>query len=330
MTIDRSAQPGDAARVEREAIAWFTRMNGRPTMTEQRDFDHWLAASQSHVMAYQSVVQMLENIGPGGAGFASGGEDLALPLQRIEAHRQKKSRQLAARIVTGGILSAVLGFWIWLEHPNALQNLGADYATARAERARFVLADGSEVLLDADSALDVDFTPGERRVHLLRGSAAFTVRPSDQPFIVAAGKGEARVLGTVFDVSLLGDQQVTVTLASGSLQVTTGGGGVLLSPGQSVSYDNQALRPVEAVDIAERTAWHEGRLIFNDAPLADVLEQIGRYRRGRIVITDAALGARRVSGNISLENADAALQALQTSVGFSLTSIAGRVVIVSR
>ncbi|WP_267898369.1 FecR family protein [Pseudogemmobacter humi] len=333
-----SSAPQDAERLEYEAIAWFTRMNGRPTARESLDFERWLATGPAQAAAYRAVAQLVSSVGPDtaraagkyGVDYLGPDDDLSLPLQRIAALRQRKQRQHVGKIAAGGVLSLLIGGWLWLEHPNAWQNLRADYVTARAERAHYLLSDGSGVLLDADSALDVDFTAEERRVHLLRGTAAFTVSPSDIPFIVEAGTGEALVLGTVFDVSLHGDQQVTVTLASGSLQVMTDKGGeVTLSPGESVSYDKAALHPVEAVDLAETTAWHQGRLIFNNAPLAEVLEQIGRYRPGRILLTDKALGGRRVSGNISLENSEAALRAMQASVGFSMTSIAGRMVIIS-
>ncbi|UFS68192.1 hypothetical protein LO749_21315 (plasmid) [Paracoccus denitrificans] len=69
-------------------------------------------------------------------------------------------------------------------------------------------------------------------------------------------------------------------------------------------------------------------MIFNNARLADVVAQISRYRDGRIVLVGSSVGKRRVSGNISLDNTNAALRAMQSSVGFRMTSLAGKVTMI--
>jgi transmembrane sensor len=191
------------------------------------------------------------------------------------------------------------------------------------------LSDGSRILLDADSALGIAISGHERRIRLLRGAAFFQVTHIGTPFVVEAANGEARVLGTEFDVSLKEDRAVTVTLARGSVEVGIIGNGrdVILKPGESVDYGSAGLSPVKQTVVEDEMAWHDGRFIFNNARLSDVLAQIERYRDGRIVILRSKLSDLRVSGNIGLDDTDKALAAVQSSVGFRLTSL-GRLTVI--
>ncbi|MGX1788256.1 FecR family protein [Bosea sp. NPDC055332] len=320
----------DERQIEKQAIAWFTRMNGRPSAADHEDFARWLAASAAHEQHYANVQRLWTDLGPLADAVAPhDATALAGPLQKIEElRRQRRSSKVAAGVVLSLLLCVAMG-WLWLERPHLFQDWQADYATARAEQRNLTLADGSTVLLDADSAITVDFTATERRVELLRGTAFFNITPGQVPFAVAARNGEARVLGTRFEVAAE-DREVSVTLDSGSVEVALrdGGGRLVLKPGESVAYGAGGLGGAHAVDLAETTAWRQGRYIFTNARLADVLERIGRYRGGRILVTSGALADQRVSGNIALRDGNAALAAVQSSVGFQVTTL-GRLTLVS-
>lgn len=320
----------DERQVEKQAIAWFTRMNGRSSTADREDFARWLAASAVHERHYAEVQRLWSDLGPlSDAVEQRDATALAGPLQKIEdLRRRRRSGKLAAGAVLGLLLCLVIG-WFWLERPHLLQDWRADYATARAEQRNLTLADGSTVLLDADSAIAVDLSATERRVELIRGTAFFSVVPGQAPFIVSARNGEARVLGTRFEVAAE-DREVSVTLDSGSVEVALrdGSGRLVLKPGESVAYDATKLSSANAVDLAEATAWRQGRYVFTNIRLADVLERIGRYRGGRIVVTSGELGERRVSGNIALRDGNAALAAVQSSVGFQVVTL-GRLTFVS-
>ena len=219
---------------------------------------------------------------------------------------------------------------LWLDHPNFVQDFSADYVAARGERRTIVLSDGSSVLLDADTAIDSVMSAGERRIRVLRGAVSLKVQPSSVPFVVEAGDGTARVPGTEFDVALDRNETVAVTLSSGSVVVSVDGQPheVRLNPGEEVNYGKTGLGTARKVDLETSTAWHEGRYIFTNERLDNVLEKIGRYRKGRIVLLGSELGARRVSGNVSLADPNAALAAVQASVGMRVTRVGERLVLV--
>ncbi|WP_104663582.1 FecR family protein [Ensifer adhaerens] len=320
--------PRDKSQVEKEAVAWFTRMNGKPTQEDAQDFERWLGVSQEHRAAFEDVGSLWVRIGSAGRPVEQQCGELAGPLQRIE--RQRRRRRMEAGTAASSILAAVLATWLWLDHPNFVQDYSADYVAARGERRTIVLSDGSSVLLDADTAIDSVMSADERRIRVLRGAVSLKVQPSSVPFVVEAGDGTARVLGTEFDVALDRNETVAVTLSSGSVVVAVDGQPheVRLNPGEEVDYGKTGLGTARKVDLETSTAWHEGRYIFTNERLDNVLDKIGRYRKGRIVLLGSALGARRVSGNVSLADPNAALAAVQASVGMRVTRVGERLVLV--
>ncbi len=322
MTDDRQ-QLRDQSLIEREAVAWFTRMNGKPSRQEKSDFQRWLQASSDHRQAYDQLRGLWRDMGSN-AQLSTPHEDpdLAAPLERIRRLRDERKTGKLGPVIVGCLALLVASCWLWLERPTLLQDMQADFVSPRGERRQITLADGSHVLLDADTAIDVALSGPERRVRLLRGTAFFSVVHTGRPFVVEAQNGQARVLGTEFDVAMNEDRQVTVTLARGSVEVGISGDGqdVLLKPGESVDYGESGMGRVREAVISDEMAWHEGRFVFNNAPLTNVLAQIERYRDGRIVVIGSAIGNLRVSGNISLDDTDKALAAVQSSVGFQMRS----------
>ncbi len=316
-----SANPDDLA------LAWFTRLRGNPTAADQEAFEQWLAATPANRAAWRRAEGLWSAAGEAGARVAD--EEAPKLAAYLEAMDRSKRRKALRR--TAGSLSIVLAIaaaTLWLERPNFFQDLTADYVAARGERRLVALPDTSTVLLDADSALDVEFSTGERRVTLLRGTAFFSVARTGVPFTVDAADGEVRVLGTQFDVRLDKGGAV-VTLAQGKVEVEAGEHVATLTPGEQVRFAARDIGPVSKPDLDAALAWREGRLIFNDARLADVVAEVARYRPGRVIITNDKLADWVVSGSLSLDDPDAALRSLQSSVGFTMRSVAGRLVILN-
>lgn len=322
---------GITSNLDAEAVAWFTRMNGKPSDADRRHFEEWLAADPARRRAYDDVRALWSSAEIPGADVAREEESsLANYLDDVRRMRKQKVRARVRNTAIICLCAAMAGSWLWLEKPNLLQDMQADYVTARGERRTIELQDGSTIILDVDTAIDVDMAANERGVRLLRGAAFFTVTPSDVPFVVRARDGEARVLGTTFDVAIR-DENVLVTLESGSLQVTeaTTSRNVTLAPGEGVTYSPAGIGQTEMIDASERLAWHDGRIVFTNARLGDVLHQLERYREWRILVPDGALADRRLSGSFAVDDTGAALAAIQSLVGFTINDIGGRLVVIT-
>jgi transmembrane sensor len=190
------------------------------------------------------------------------------------------------------------------------------------------LADQSQVTLDADSAIAVDFSGGERHVQVRRGAGFFSVTHTGEPFVVDAEQGQTRVLGTQFEVRLL-PEGAQVTVLSGRVGVTAGKGDTqqILTAGQQVTYGEGSAQPFHAVDSEAQLAWRQGWLNYYKVTLADVVRDLGRYYPGRIVLLNDELAKRQVSGSFPSKDPQAVLGSLQGVFGFEQHQVLGHLII---
>ena len=139
--------------------------------------------------------------------------------------------------------------------------------------------------------------------------------------MISAGNGLVRVLGTAFTVRRRADGDVTVTVARGRVQVTSGAHSEILTPNQQVSFGAPGTGPVHAVDSSVAMAWMRGRLIMEGRPLGEILAELDRYDSGRIMLFNSEASQRRISAVIDLQRTDGWLTALASSQGLKLTQI---------
>ena len=142
-----------------------------------------------------------------------------------------------------------------------------------------ILADGTTVHLNAGSKLTypVRFA-GKRRVVVLEGEAYFdVVKDETRPFIVQTHLGEVTVLGTAFNINAYTDASVYTTLVHGKVQFSSSSiGTIILSPGEQavVSANGSENR---MVDLDEYVGWVDGRYVFNNRPLGEIMQTFERW-----------------------------------------------------
>jgi transmembrane sensor len=150
------------------------------------------------------------------------------------------------------------------------------------------LSDGSLVWLNASSTIrfPVQFTGNERTVEL-SGEAYFEVAPNAaMPFKVKKGDNEVRVLGTHFNVNAYDDEKdIKVTLLEGSVQVSqhVAHTSKRLIPGQQAVINNAGHINVQEVNAEESISWRDGKYIFNEMPIEDIMRQAARWYNVKVV-----------------------------------------------
>jgi transmembrane sensor len=298
------------SRIEDEASDWLARrLDGSLSSGEQRDFTRWLNRSPAHQAAYRhadATWQRLEAVGrdPG-------------VLRDDIAHLLHKPAQRPHWRVVSALAACIaivaVGASLWFGNPVTL--LRADYAAAPAQTRSVQLPDGSQVDLAPGAAIALDFTVAERRVRMLAGSAYFTVAPlaADQagrPFAVLSENGSARALGTQFAVDMQ-PGQVRIVVTEHAVEVAAGSERTVVQEGRAVAYaPNGSIALLESVDAVRATAWHRGKLIFDRVPVSEIIAELSRYRRGRIIVADQALAERRMSGVFNTDDIDGALDGI--------------------
>ncbi|MGN6463819.1 MAG: FecR family protein, partial [Pseudolabrys sp.] len=225
---------------------------------------------------------------------------------------------LATMLVLGaaaiiGLYGSPIGLW-------------ADYATATGEIQTLTLADGSVVDMDTGTAFDVN---GEQRTITLRsGQIHVQVAPDPvHPFSVISGDVKVQALGTGFAVRHDAARTLTI-VTEHAVRISADGQQSDLHQGQAMEYvPDTGLGRAYSIDAAAATAWRHGELVFDRRPLGDVIMEVARYRRGRIVIRDDSLRRLLVTGNFELRDTDSFLESLQTALPISIMKLPGFVLI---
>ncbi|MFN4276663.1 MAG: FecR family protein [Ferrovibrio sp.] len=295
-----------------EALRWLVIMREDGSAQARADFQAWLASGPGHEEAWQRaqyVWRRIEVIEPA-IRPRTAEEPAAIPIPIASlpppAFRVRRWLPLAA---AASILLAVAGYAV------TAMSLLADHRTASAQIENLRLADGSELQLGSDTAVSVDFGPDSRTVTLHRGEAYFAVAPDPgRPFVVRAAGGQARALGTAFNVKTRDDSAI-VTVTEHSIAVQAPGGqGVTLREGQQVRYDSSGISAATIADTASVLAWRRHRLVAYDMPLGEVVAELERYQTGRVLITDARLKDLPVTAVFDTSQADAAIATIAGSL----------------
>lgn len=299
-------------KLRAQAVDWMLRLQEDPEDAAlQARFQHWLAEDPARAVVYDRARRAM--------GDASHLLTSDLDFAQNAAHKPLMRRRNVA-----ALLLLFLGGSIAFTLADGPMRLRADVITGTGEPRTITLADGSTVEMNAESAIAIHLTPGERRIKLLRGEAFFQVAAdATRPFVVEANKGTTTALGTAFDINLTErDTRVVVTEHAVMVASEDGGRAHRLVEGQQIAYDPDGrLHAPEMADIDTATAWRQGRIIFEDRPLSSVVEQIDRYVPGRIIIPQSDLANRRISGSLDLAKPDAALDAFANAIGIRVTRL---------
>ena len=314
---------------EQAALAWLSLLHDRPSAGDQLIFSQWLRADPAHAEAYAQA-QVLWELSEGPAQTLADEDAFALQgyLDAMERPRRSPLLRWSGALAMAACLLLMVSLGTGWQPQRWVDDLGADYVSAPGEIRTVTLADQSQVTLDADSAIAVDFSRGERHVQLRRGAGFFSVTHTGDPFVVEAEKGEARVLGTQFEVRLQPHgAQVTVLSGRVGVKADHQGEQQILTAGQQVAYGDGSAEKLHAVDSDAQLAWRQGWLTYYKSTLGGVVEDLRRYYPGRIVVLNDVLAARKVSGSFPSKDPQAVLSSLQGVLGFEQHQVLGHLII---
>jgi transmembrane sensor len=298
--VSKEASTDVDPRVRRDAIAWFVRLSaGDATEADREACEVWRRQHPQHEYAWARL-EAVRGVLAGVPG------DIAAPtLNTLDSERRKTLKRLALLAFGAG------GSWLVLREQPWRARL-ADHRTAVGERREIALSDGTALTLNTASAIDVLFDASTRLLHLHEGEVMIrTAHAPDEhrPLIVQTRHGSTRALGTRFIVRAAADLTRVCVLES-AVEIHSGASSnaTHVRAGQQSSFDEH--RIAEAAPMPAGTdAWASGRLIVDDWPLAAVIEELARYRPGRLRCAPEVAGIR-VSGVFPVEDTGRALAML--------------------
>ncbi|OAI30288.1 FecR family protein [Methylomonas koyamae] len=304
-------KPTDPNLVE-EASRWVLKMRENAgSATERRAFQAWLAADPRHLPAYRHAESVWNSFD---ASEPTAGEPLLANARcqfreaRKQNQRSRHARLRRSALVVLLAVSAPLA-WQWLN--------SAEYRTGKGQRLAITLSDGSQIELNTDTRLLVNYAWQTRQIILERGEAQFTVAHDPQkPFEVVAAAGKIRDIGTRFNVCHW-QGRIAVSVLEGEVDVSTASSthSERLAAGNQISYDPRGTMARQTVfDAAAVTAWRKDLLVFDKVSLTDVLAQLSRYHDVELKLADPTLGAMKVSGDFPSKDLAAALAVIAAAL----------------
>jgi transmembrane sensor len=318
--------------LEFEALDHVQRlMSGTATRESLDAVKHWRSLSPAHAEAIVLARRLWTRLGSVGPEFLERDAKFAFG-ERREATRIRPTR----RALLGGAAAAAAGlagygvvrppFEIW----PSLAELTADYHTATGEQRQVTLTDGLSIDLNTRTSVVTHSGNDDRkRVELVNGEAVITAGNSPIDHIVQVGDGRITFRDGSINVRYDGRASCTITCLQGSARVERLGAAVELRPDQAVGYDDRGLSASRAADPDMVTAWQKGVLIFHQRPLSYVIDEINRYRRGRIVLLSATLGRRTVNARFTIDDVDDIMVLARRELGATVTALPGGIVLLS-
>lgn len=333
--------------VTAEACSWIAQLEtGDMTSEDFAAFREWMQRSPSHAHEIKRLAHLSNDLnvltemaGPLEEAMMQFSEIVARPKTPFWRRPYAMLAGLAALLLIGAGVFSYSAF-------NARNEGAMIIATAIGDYQETILPDGSQVELNSNTQIEIDFTREQRKVRLLRGEAFFAVEKDPaRPFVVAAGDKYVMAVGTAFAVRLFDakdDFEVTVTEgrvavsdasepvidsaaatvraeAPGQLAAVseTASALLVLKAGQNVivSAETETAPIVEMSerDVQRKLAWQEGLFDFSETPLIDVIQEVSRHTAVQIEISDPELRNLRFGGVFRTGETGALLHALETS-----------------
>ena len=159
------------------------------------------------------------------------------------------------------------------------------------------LSDGTRVWLNSETSIQypVAFGAKERRV-FVQGEAYFEVaKDAKKPFTVQFMSSSVTVLGTSFNIRAYPEEKRSqTTLAEGSVRIYSPGSSMLLKPGEQAEVSALSGEMVkQEVEVKNFTSWKDGRFVFEQQSLEDIMRTLERWYDIRVIFKDE--GAKRIS-----------------------------------
>lgn len=308
------------------AASWLARCGAGLSAAEAAEFARWRDADPRHAWAFEQVQatqHLLMRLPESPAAAAMMAEVDALMKPRRT--RVLRFPWIAA---AGLAAAACIAVMLWVAAP-ARDADHTTYSTATGARQSVALSDGSTLVLNGDSEVEVAFAAAERRVQLNRGETHFFVaKDPARPFLVSAGEVTIRAVGTAFNVRreaaavevLVTEGKVQVSRDSSSAAALSSPESVFLISGQRVLIDTLvagipalAATADESAPAGQSLTRSAPRLFFSNTPLSEVVARFNRYNELQIEIAEPELGRLAVGGNFDADNAESIIALLSTA-----------------
>ena len=301
-----TARQTPAEPLHDEARDWLVLLtSGRATVADAKALKAWCAQSPEHAQAFEQAKVLWQQLAPA--------------LDSVS-----QPRSFGRRAFLGGAIAASAAVvMVHVGSPGGFAGLTADYRTEVGEQRQVLLSGGVSLELNTQTRV----SRVGQGLELLEGEVE-VIAHSAQPLKMLAGEGSVSAAQARFNLRNT-DRTVCVTCIEGWLSVDVAGRSVRLESGRQLTYGVAGMGEPLVVDTQAVMAWREQVLVFNNATLATVVDEINRYRPGMLVLLNKELGQRRVQARFSLQQLAGVALLIRDAYGAKCTQLPGGVVLLS-
>jgi transmembrane sensor len=312
-----------------EALDWVVRLKtGAPIRADIEALQQWRDLSPAHEQAFKRAARLLRDAGIAARELA----DEQSAVNAAPALQRSPPQIMARRVVLGGAIAAAAAGYMVVRPPldlwPSLEELSADYRTGKGEQRKVLVAADVSLELNTQTSVALRSAQNETQIELISGEASVAAKRRSRPLVMLAANGRITAVEANFNARCL-DGIVSVACVDGVVDVMQGNDTVQLHKAEQVSYSSAGIEASVPVDPEQVGAWRAGLLIFRDKPLANVVNEVNRYRPGKIIITNADLKRRLVNGTFQLDKLENFVAQVQQLFGVRATPLLGGVVLLS-
>ncbi|MDD4645630.1 MAG: FecR domain-containing protein [Bacteroidales bacterium] len=309
----------------------------------RREVEAWMASSEENRVLFEDLRKVWEETGkidPAAVEF-----DAHLAWERMADRIKTDDNHGRYNLQTGRIrvfmlIAAVLVLGavsvVFTRYLKNRQEPGSVVFESYVEVMQDTLSDGSAVVLNTETRLTVpeSFAQTDRKVKL-RGEAFFEVtHDAARPFIIDAGAGRIKVLGTSFQVKAYPGSDLEVYVESGRVElsaVDSSGGissSVVLKAGERgrIRIGSQKISTPEEIG-ADELYWANKKLIFQETRLSVVFDLLRKHYHADIEVRDSTISNCLLSAVFTNEPIDQILEVVAASFDLKLSQADDRFIL---
>jgi len=316
--------------IDEEASLWISRLDRGLSESERLDLNDWLDLSTRHNRAFQVQAECWDKT------------EVLSSLADLFPGPAKKS--LSANVLFGwkvwaGAASAFMvlillwpGMFSPMESTKILNPQLLSYETAVGGLSRVVLTDGSTLILNTATKVNVRMTESVREITIGRGEINVDVAHDPlRPLRVIANGRVFEAVGTKFNIRIDESQNVELLVTEGKVKVKVAPksatdslailgdltSDLVVARGEKFILEGGEgeVETLVDADIEVELSWREGNLIFRGEPLGEALGEISRYTSVEFVILDENLRAIKVAGLFKAGDVAGFLASLEANFG---------------
>lgn len=302
-----------------EASLWIARLDRKLTKSEEAELQNWLMQDAENGKALMRLAQLWDKM-----------DRLSLLSEIFQIQPRKKSYTVRYAMAAS-FLFACLSVFLLMQFTAEKATPELAYQTAVGEQRKIFLDDGSTLVLNTDSQVQVIYSAKQRLLLLNRGEIHIDVaHDTSRPLRVVANDKIVQAVGTAFDVRLLNSNRVKLWVTEGRVAIADSKHIAnpaalekepLNNPNLFISKGEKAIlsgvsQQVEKISDGEMTAqlsWQQGSIVFRGETLDEAVLEFNRYSDKTFVIQDSPLKQIRIAGVFKIGDTPSLLSTLQNN-----------------